>query len=176
MVVAADLNGGIGYKGKLPWPRLRKEMNHFKRLTTGWYSNSNLNGPSTVSPSVAVIMGRKTFDSLPVPLPGRVNVVVTSNPWQDDAVLTADSLELALQMAAELTKRTFVIGGAKIYEMAFAHSGCRDIYLTKVRGAWPADTFLPNLPKSHTVDKPEVVHQGSDDGIEWQVTRWRKKA
>lgn len=180
VVVAADLNGGIGNKGSLPWPRLKGEMAYFRKLTL-CQLQKNTYAPDPEVPKIkrvpAVIMGRKTFYSLPVPLSGRFNLVVTSDPWigGEPTVESVFSLDQALLRAEGLNAlRSFVIGGAKLYQAAFTHPGCRDIYLTKVRGAWTADVHLPTLPPTHTAGGPTVLAQGVDEGIEWQVTRWRR--
>jgi dihydrofolate reductase len=85
LIFARSRNGVIGRDGDLPW-HLPEDLAHFKRMTLG----------------CPVIMGRKTWDSLPVkfrPLPGRANVVVTRQPdWQDAGALRADSLEGAMAL------------------------------------------------------------------------------
>ena len=106
MIVALDRNRGIGQGNAMPW-HLPEDLAHFKRHTLG----------------CAVIMGRKTWDSLPPkfkPLPGRANVVITRQPgWQAAGALTAHSLPEALALCAEQA-HAWVIGGADIYAQSLA--------------------------------------------------------
>src|SRR5438874_12988925 len=100
LVVAIAQNGVIGKKGAIPW-HISDDMKRFKALTLGH----------------TVVMGRKTWDSLPrKPLPGRINVVVTrQKDWQAEGAVVAHSLDEAV---AGTSRTVMVIGGAKIYERA----------------------------------------------------------
>jgi dihydrofolate reductase len=98
-VVARAANGVIGRDGKLPW-HIPKDLQHFKRLTMG----------------APMIMGRKTFDSFPGPLPGRRHIVLTRDrDWQSAGAEVAHSPEEALRMAGD--GDVSVIGGAEIFEL-----------------------------------------------------------
>lgn len=100
LVVAIARNGVIGNNGLIPW-HISDDMKRFKALTLGH----------------TVVMGRKTWDSLPrKPLPGRVNVVVTrQKDWQAEGAVVAHSLDAAM---AEASSAVMVIGGAEIYDRA----------------------------------------------------------
>ena len=100
LVVAIADNGVIGKQGAIPW-HISEDLKRFKALTLGH----------------TVVMGRKTWDSLPrKPLPGRINVVVTrQTDWQADGAVAAASLEKAL---ADASGTVMVIGGAEIYDHA----------------------------------------------------------
>lgn len=119
VVVAHTPAFGIGAAGGLPWPKLKKELARFKRITAA---------TSRPGMSNAVIMGRKTWDSLPVkPLPGRVNIVLTSRalPLAGDSsaeVIKMKTLPEALEACACMASvdNVFVIGGAQVYAAAFA--------------------------------------------------------
>src|SRR5687768_1237093 len=101
LVAIVARNGAIGRGNALLW-RLPEDLKHFKRTTLG----------------SAVIMGRKTWDSIGRPLPGRRNIVITRNPqWQAAGAERAESLAAALAMANDEAK-LFVIGGAQIYAQA----------------------------------------------------------
>ena len=104
LIFARAANGVIGNKGALPW-HLPEDLAHFKRTTLG----------------CPVIMGRKTWDSLPPkfrPLPGRMNVVITRQAgWQAEGAVAAHSLEAAIALC-EAHPDVWVIGGAQIYEQA----------------------------------------------------------
>ncbi len=102
MILARAANGVIGRDGALPW-RLPEDLRRFKRLTMG----------------TPMIMGRKTFDSLPGLLEGRRHIVITRNPdWAEEGAERADSLETALRVAN--APHVCVIGGAEIYAAALA--------------------------------------------------------
>ena len=102
MIAAVARNGVIGGDGVLPW-HLPEDLKHFREVTHGH----------------PVIMGRKTWDSLPArfrPLPGRRNIVVTRRPnWHAEGALTVPTPAAALALAAD-AERVFVIGGAELYE------------------------------------------------------------
>jgi dihydrofolate reductase len=130
IIVAADLNNAIGANGKLPW-HLPQDLKFFKNTT--W--------------AMPVIMGRKTFESLGKPLPGRTNIVITQNPsWQHEGVWVANSIESAIQQAQTLqTNEIFIIGGGSIY--ASSLSLVNRVYLTRVHTRIDnADTWFPELP------------------------------
>ena len=128
LIVAVARDNVIGRDGKMPW-HLPAELAYFKRITMG----------------APVIMGRKTFDSIGRPLPGRRNIVITRNAnWQHQGVETTSSLEAAITMTAGAD--AFVIGGATLYNEALALAD--RIYLTEIHADLPGDTFFPQLSES----------------------------
>lgn len=145
VVVAADEAGGIGLLGELPWT-LPGDMRFFKELTSqapGGRRN-------------AVIMGRKTWDSIPVrfrPLKGRINVVVTRNAQLDVSAgaLRAASIGEALTQLDGVPElgRTFVIGGGEIYRLAVGMPECARVYLTRVEGRFECDAFFPDVSDAY---------------------------
>jgi len=159
VVAAACKNSrGIGRAGSLPW-RLRADMAYFKRLTVSTESPLKTN---------AVIMGRKTWESIPAkmrPLPDRINVVVSGNARAreeyslPDEVVVANSLEAALEALGQDTMReevekVFVIGGSSLYADALKRPElCDKLYLTEVSAAplaeqhpnFGCDTFFPEI-------------------------------
>lgn len=127
IIVAADQDNGIGIDNTLPW-RLPEDLAHFKRLTTGH----------------AIIMGRKTFDSIGRPLPNRRNIVVTRNAdWHHDGVDAVASLEQACQLVTG-DAQAFIIGGAQIYQQALDFAD--EVVLTRVGGQFQCDAHFPALP------------------------------
>jgi len=139
VVVAADEASGIGVDGTLPW-RIPSEMAFFKRLTT----------TAPAGARNAVIMGRKTYDSIAPkfrPLAGRLNVVLTRTSSEDtEGVRHARSLDEALAIAAEAgVADVFVIGGGQVYAEALADPRCARVHLTRVHATYACDTFLPPL-------------------------------
>ncbi len=141
IVVAVDTQKGIGKKGGLPW-HIVADLQHFRRITTLAEKSGSVN---------MVVMGRKTWESLPrkfKPLPARVNCVVSRNPqfMLPDQVLKAASLDESLTLAGQLPDkkidRVFVIGGAQLYQAAFAHPLCRKIYWTQIYRDFQCDAFV----------------------------------
>ncbi|QJU10147.1 dihydrofolate reductase [Candidatus Saccharibacteria bacterium oral taxon 488] len=145
IVVAYDKNRAIGRGGDLPWGRsLPADLAHFKRLTKG----------------SDVIMGRKTFESIGRrPLPERENIVISSRPTGVKGVLTAVNLESALALARY---KTFIIGGARVYDDALNTPEIDTIYATEVNAAFPdADTFFPEIDMT-TWQEVNRVHHPAD--------------
>jgi dihydrofolate reductase len=123
IVVARARNGAIGRNGGLPW-RLPADLKHFKTVTMG----------------SAMVMGRRTFESLPGLLPGRRHIVLTRDPsWRAQGAETARSADEALVLAAD--EPVSVIGGAEIIVLFLPLADT--IELTEVHSAPEADTFLP---------------------------------
>lgn len=122
-ILARAANGTIGADGTLPW-RLPADLKRFKALTL----------------ATPMIMGRKTFDSFPAPLPGRRHIVLTRDPaWHADGAEPAHSVQAALALAGE--GPVSVIGGAEIYRLMLPH--LTRIELTEVHADVPGDTVVP---------------------------------
>ncbi|GKT53442.1 dihydrofolate reductase [Colletotrichum tofieldiae] len=154
LIVAATRNMGIGAKGGLPWTGLKKEMAYFARVT------KRLPPQAPSDARNAVIMGRKTWESIPPkfrPLKGRLNIVISrSHPAPDSASapdldkepVKVGSLEQALAylradgVAGRLGK-VFVIGGAQIYDAALRAPEAKRVLLTKVLADFECDAFFP---------------------------------
>lgn len=126
LIVAMDRNRVIGRDGDLPW-RQRADLQRFKRVTMGH----------------AIIMGRKTWDSIQRLLPGRTTIIVTrQSPWSVDGALTAHSLEEAVRLAGE-DGEPFITGGAQLYQQALPLVD--RLYLTRVDAEVEGDTYFPEL-------------------------------
>ena len=144
LVVARAANGIIGSKGGLPW-HLSEDLKHFKRLTVG----------------KPVLMGRKTFESIGKPLPGRHNIVVTRQAdWRADGVTTAANLAEAI-VAAGLDPRTrapeiMIIGGGEIYVQALPLA--QTVHLTEVHAEVDGDTRFPALDPEHWQETARLDH------------------
>lgn len=149
ILVAYDQQRAIGTNDDLPWGRgLPGDLAMFKRLTL----------------DTSVIMGRKTFESLPPmfrPLPDRENIVLSRNPDLDiEGVICVNSLAAAISAAS---KEVFVIGGGQIYREALPLTDT--IYATEVQATFPeADTFFPELDDDEWVEMYRVhnVRNGKD--------------
>ena len=130
LIYARAANGVIGRNNAMPW-HLPEDLAHFKQLTGG----------------SAVVMGRKTWDSLPErfrPLPGRSNIVVTrQSDWQSPGALRAGSLEEALALAAPLSADVWVMGGAQIYAQALPLADAVEV--TEIARDFEGDAYAPTL-------------------------------
>lgn len=132
IIVAAARNGVIGRNNTLPW-HLPEDLRYFKRITMG----------------KPVVMGRRTFESIGRPLPGRTNIVVTRQPdYAFEGLRVVSSLEQALALAEDIARadgadELMVIGGAEIYRAALPVAG--RIYLTEVHADVEGDAFLPSI-------------------------------
>ena len=125
LIYARAANGAIGLKGDLPW-QLPADLKHFKALTMG----------------LPMVMGRKTFDSLPGLLPGRRHIVLTRDAgWQTEGAEVAATLDDALALAGNGT--VAVIGGAAVFT-AFLPRANR-VELTQIHADYDGDTFMPPL-------------------------------
>ena len=114
IVVAFDDNGIIGDKGRLPW-NIPEDLRKFKEITLG----------------KVVIMGRKTYESIGKPLPGRVNIVLTKKKnYAPQGVLVCGDFKESIKKAAEYKKEIFVIGGAEIYKQAL--KVCEKLYVSHI--------------------------------------------
>ena len=143
IVVAADEAGGIGKDGQLPW-RLAGDMAYFKNLTSE---------PPAPGQRNAVIMGRKTWDSIPArfrPLSGRINVVISRNASLSlpENVIRAESFDRALAAVDAIADvgHVFVIGGGEIFRQAIGRPELQSVYLTRVYATLDCDTFFPPIP------------------------------
>jgi len=150
VVVAADLEWGIGKDSGLPWPRLRADLRHFKTTT------------STASPGKrnAIVMGRKTWESKEVagkPLPNRLNVVVSRGALVvPEGVVAATSLDEALAVPDVQTdvETLFVVGGAGLIVSAIDRPELRYVYLTRVEARFECDVTMPDLDARGFVQTP----------------------
>ncbi len=138
IIVAHDLNRGIGKNNALPWT-CPADMRHFKQVTT--------QGPG----QNRVIMGRRTWESLPPnyrPLPNRENVVVSQSLTHIEGSRVVSDLDAALANPP-LNGRLFVIGGAQLYKTALAHPRLGRVYVTKIFDRFDCDTVFADY--SHLV-------------------------
>jgi len=126
IIVAVCKGGGIGKDGKIPW-KIKKDLEWFKKETTRGEKN-------------AVIMGRKTWESLPFkPLPDRKNIVLSSLSLPD--VECVKSFEEALKIVKEYDN-IYVIGGEKVYKEALKHKLLKYVYITYIYESFPCDRFF----------------------------------
>jgi dihydrofolate reductase len=138
VIVAQSENRTIGINNTLPW-HIPADLKRFKSITMGH----------------CIIMGRKTYDSIGKPLPGRTNIVVTRNKsFKIDGCVIVHSLEEAYEYALKINEtESFVIGGAELIKQAI--SDCDKIYLTIIHSTIEGDTFLDPLSNDWKIESTE---------------------
>lgn len=179
-LVAAKLaeTNGIGSKGTLPW-RIPSDLKLFHDLTTS-EKVIDKEGLRNTRLGNVVIMGRKTWDSLPMkakPLPGRINVIIsqTLKVSQQDTECFQVYPTLTSALNAFLRYQVFIIGGARLYEEAIQHPCCGEIYLTNIRCPKPpvCDTFFPEI--SHDKFRlKKLTKEWSDGEYQLQLQIWER--
>jgi dihydrofolate reductase len=147
LVVAVADNGVMGKDGTLPW-RIPEDMRHFKKTTMGH----------------AIIMGRRTFEEVNKPLPGRRNIVVSRMAGLTiEGCEVVSSVEAAIALARTTDPEPHVIGGAGIYAAALPLA--TKIYLTEVHGTYEGDTFFPSFDRSEWRETERRT--GETEGVEF---------
>jgi dihydrofolate reductase len=157
IVAALAQNRVIGRENALPW-RLKADLAHFKALTLGH----------------PVLMGRKTWESLGRPLPGRRNLVVTRDPdYRADGAETFGSIEAALA-AVGAGEQAFIIGGADIYRQSLALAD--RLVLTEVHAEIEGDAHFPALDPAHHVEVSRQAHKAdADNEHDFDFVEYRRK-
>ena len=147
LIVAMANNRTIGLNNTLPW-HLPGDLKYFKSITMG----------------KPIVMGRKTFDSIGKPLPGRLNIVITRNTnWSFSGVEVVSSLDQAKNIVSlmdESMSEIMVIGGSEIYNTAIDQAD--RLYITRVQASFEGDTFFPLFDEEiwHEVSRQEPEQQG----------------
>lgn len=155
IIVATDSSNGIGINNTLPW-HLPEDLAHFKRLTSGH----------------AIIMGRKTFDSIGRPLPNRRSIVVSRNAeWQHEGVERVGSLEDALALVAGAGE-AFVIGGGQIFEQALPLVD--KLVITRIDRTYECDAFFPALAEGAWQEVAREEHV-SAAGLPYSIISYTRK-
>jgi len=149
-IAAVALNGVIGRGNTIPW-HLPEDFKWFKAVTMGH----------------VLVMGRRTFESIGRPLPGRETIVLTRSGWTHPGVRTAPSLD-QLPLAADDPRRVFIAGGAEIYRQALPL--CGELLLTRVKQTVEGDTFFP--PFADRFELAETIR----DTPAFAILRYRRRA
>jgi dihydrofolate reductase len=162
LIVAVAENGVIGQGGAMPW-RLRSDLQRFKQLT--------LNKP--------VIMGRKTYQSIGRPLPGRTNIVVTRDPqFSAPGILVAPSFAAAEEVATgDALRRSApdiaVIGGSEIFAHWLPRASCLE--LTEVHASPSGDTTFPAIDPAQWEEVARTRHAaGAQDSADFSYVTYRR--
>jgi dihydrofolate reductase len=157
IIAAMDRNRLIGDKDRLPW-HLPADLAHFKQVTMG----------------KPIIMGRKTFESIGRPLPGRTNIVLTrSAEFHAEGVVTADTLQQALDYAAT-EDEVMIIGGSTIYELALPRAD--RLYLTYVDNSFEGDAWFPDFdPEQWQIITSEVHSADLKNSSAYRFVTYERK-
>ena len=159
LLVAATENNVIGKDNKLLW-RLPNDLRYFKNLTYGG----------------VILMGRKTFDSIGKPLPGRVNVVVSGNAdFNPAGIIKAPGIEEGLSKADETNcNEVFVIGGGEIYRQIWDRADI--IYMTRVHALLEGDTYFPAIDESEWQKTWESDFKADEKhAYDYSFETWKRK-
>jgi dihydrofolate reductase len=145
LIVAMDEKGGIGKDNRLPW-HLSDDLKRFKTLTMGHH----------------IIMGRRTYESIGKPLPGRTNIVITRNPnYKAEGCIVAHSLGEALDIARDRGEdEVFVTGGREIFARALETAD--RIYLTCVHAEVPADVYFPDFDEDEWFERDSKYYPANE--------------
>lgn len=147
LIAAMDRNRNIGLNGDMPWGRgVPSDLKRFKEITTG----------------KMIVMGRKTFESLPGILPFRAHVVLTTQDLNVDSpfVSTYNNIEDVLKLIQFEGEEAFIIGGAQIYEQFLPYAD--KIYMTKILASLNGDTKFPTITGNWSIAQGELVRRDGD--------------
>ena len=154
MIAAVGKNYELGKNNDLIW-HFKEDMQFFKKTTTG----------------SAVIMGRKTFESLPKALPNRRNIVITTNgAYKAEGAEVVGSIEEAIELTK--SENAFIIGGASIYKAFLPYA--KAIYLTEIDASCPdAQTYFPEFNKDEYLR--EILNSSGENGIDFSFVKYTKQ-
>ena len=156
IVVAIDTNNGIGINNTLPW-HLPEDLAHFKRTTSGH----------------AIIMGRKTFDSIGRPLPNRRNIVITRNTeWQHAGVEAVTSIAAAKELTGD--QQAFIIGGGQIFADTLTDSD--RLIVTRIDKAFDCDAFFPAIDPQQWQETAREEHHSEANGFDFSYITYDRIA
>lgn len=166
LIVAMDEQGVIGKDGALPW-HLPADLKRFKRITIGPESSLN-----------AIIMGRKTFESIGRPLPFRLNIVLSRDPrFTAMGCLVCSLVEEAFRVAEERgCAMAFVTGGTSVYKEVLQRRLVDELLVTRVHHAFEGDTFFPEFDESEWVLYGVEEHQADDENTHLLTYEYYRRA
>ncbi|MGE7835073.1 dihydrofolate reductase [Viridibacillus arvi] len=156
LIVAHDENNVIGLNNAMPW-HLPGDLAYFKRTTMG----------------KPMIMGRKTFESIGKPLPGRTNIVITRDEeYAREGIIIVHSLEEALAQAEKESEEIMIIGGEQIFRMTLPMAD--RLYVTKIEKQYEGDTFFPSYGDEWQVVSQSEVNE-TEDGLKFTYFVYERK-
>ena len=164
IIVAMCKNRGIGFKNTIPW-HLSSDLQRFKYLTTAFKKTNN------------VIMGRKTWDSLPdkyKPLPKRQNIIISSKNdiIEQENVIIYNDINLVKNHYKELNTNTWIIGGTQIYDYALKNDLVNTLLITVIDNNFECDVFFPKIPSNFQL-RYESPYK-FDNNIIYKYQQWTR--
>ncbi len=164
MIAAMDENHLIGSGNALPW-HLPADFRHFKQVTM----------------AKPIIMGRKTFESIGRPLPGRKNIVLTRGEFNHDGVVTVHSIDTALREASQSvntgdeTAEVMIIGGANLYQQMIGKAD--KLYLTHVKTKCEGDAWFPEIDmREWEIVSQQTVLADESNNYDFDIVEYRRKS
>lgn len=155
LLVAYDLNQVIGIDNKMPW-HIPEELKYFKKVTMG----------------KSMVMGRKTFESIGRPLPGRLNIIVTRNEdYKAEGAEVFHDLQKAIERGEAYSDEVVIIGGAEIFKLTMDIAD--RLYITIIRKEYEGDTFFPEIDSSWKLVS-QSADQFTEDGIPYSYLVYDK--
>jgi len=155
VIAAMARNRVIGINNTLPW-RLPADLQHFKALTMGHH----------------IVMGRKTFESIGKPLPGRTTVIVTRDAnYRVDGCVTATSIDAAISACAD-DPEIFFVGGAELYAQVLPRAD--RLYLTEIQAEYAGDAHFPDFDRDIWTETTRQVHV-SPDGLGYHFVTYQRR-
>lgn len=156
LIAAMDNNRLIGVKNGLPW-HLPADFKHFKAVTMG----------------KPVVMGRKTFESIGKPLPGRINIVISRSGFEADGVIAVDSIEAAIAEVYDL-EEIMIIGGASFYQQMI--SKAQRMHLTYVDTECEGDAWFPEFDLNDWDIVSESSHSADEkNNFDFRIVEYTRK-
>ncbi|MDO5480629.1 MAG: dihydrofolate reductase [Candidatus Saccharibacteria bacterium] len=153
LIAAIGKNKELGKNGELVF-HIKDDMKFFRETTKGH----------------KIVMGRKTWESLPGKLPNRTNIVISSHDFDGPDEIIHD-LDDFIAKNKDTEEEVFVIGGGKIYTEFLPYA--KNLYLTEVDASVDADTFFPEFDKNH-YDKT-LIKEGKDDDLTFSISKYQLK-
>ena len=155
LVAAVAKNRVIGRQGKIPW-HIKDDLLHFKNLTT----------------ASAVIMGRKTYESIGKPLPNRTNIVMTRRPGRLKDIREVYSKNQALAVALEFSKDIYIIGGENIYREFLPLA--KKMFLTEIALEVSGDTHFPEWEKKEWIEVSRINKEDQSQDIKYSFVEYKR--
>lgn len=149
LIAAIGKNGELGLNGQIPW-HIPADFKHFKETTLGHH----------------LVMGRKTFESIGKPLPGRKTIVLTRGRFKADGVDIIDAPSKALELCAQRGEdEVFIAGGGEIYKLFMPHA--QRLYISHVDFEGEADAYFPQIDPTHWKVESETEYAATDKSPAW---------
>ncbi|WAK02204.1 dihydrofolate reductase [Methylobacter sp. YRD-M1] len=157
LIVAMASNRVIGINNQLPW-HLSADLKRFRQITMG-------------SP---ILMGRKTYESIGRPLPGRTNVIISRDPdYKQEGCLVFNDIETAIESCGQKFQEIFVIGGSELYKSMLPMADT--LYVTLINKEFSGDAFFPELDTRHWAEvSREDIDNDPDAGFSYSFIKYEK--